>query len=508
MPKILGKLPRLAAGAAIAATLIASGATAGPEAFGVGLRAKLRTLEQAAADPAQTHVATRELIREAGLLSALDYVPEQARPKILTFPAGLADPIHIDVLDARLALAMLAQSHGATDNGKVIAAQASADLPALVLHAGDAGLADLKLFLRLHDLQEVADSGPLVLRVPLVTMAGSSLNLLPGEALHLDREAGAFVVNMGVLRSSGAEIAGVGGENPGSAEFVPFVTSTGGGAMQILASRISDLGFGYSPKFSGLSVLRNGLMPAADGSHLRDSRISGLVSVSVAGVPEFTVIGNRFSRMSGRSVMLAASPRAIVKDNIFHSGIENNAIRVTEGSAGATVSGNVVLGGRRSGIVVEKSSHRSEVTGNIVWKRDGGGLKIDHADCGRIAGNLLIDNRQKGIEVRSGLGTKVAGNRVIANESAGIWVSAQDIDAVTFLDGNVMAANGTGLSSATPGQVYLSGNDFSNQFPRFLHGDMARHNRWIASDLKGAQPVLISNNQGGPAGRPYSRCGQ
>lgn len=490
------------------ATIAASGATAGPEAFGVGLRAKLRTLEKTVADPALLHLSTRDLIREAGLLSAMDYAPAAANLETLRFPGGSSEPIRIEVLDARLALAMLAQSHGATDNGKVIDAQASTDLPALVVRGGDAGLADLRLFLRLHDLQPVSDSGPLVLRVPVVTMPGTSLNLWPGEVLHLDRQAGAFLINMGVMRASGAEIAAVGAENAGSPEFAPFVTTTGGGALQMAASHISGLGFGYSPKFSGLSILRNGLMPASDVSFLRDNRISGLVSVAVFGVPGFSAVGNRFSDMRGRSLFLAASPRAELRDNIFHSGIENNAIRVTEGSAGTTVAGNVVLGGHRSGIVVEKSSHRATVTGNIVWKREGGGLKIDHTDCGRIIGNLVIDNRQKGIEVRSSGGTHVSGNRAIANESAGIWVSAQKGETVTFLDGNVMAANGTGLSSATPGQVYLSGNDFSNQFPRFLHGDMARHNRWIAGDLKGAKPVLISNNQGGLAGRPWSQCGR
>jgi len=504
MPKILDKL------LLVALLLLAQGAAASPAAVGVDLRAQLRALETALADPANDRLGNAALLRKAGLAVA-PAAPTQVTPIRAAREVPTEDPVRIEVMDARLALAMMAQAFGPGDNDVILAAQssviASGPPMALVVRSGEAVPVDIDLFLDLYDLDGgVSASGVLDLRVPLVILPGAAVRLSEGQHLRLSRTHGAFVVNMGFLGVFGAGISVGGGASPTSPQFVPFVTTMGGGAVQVSDSVLTGLGFGLSPKFSGFSILGNGLTTPDRDSVIRGSRFSDLVSLSIAGVSGVEIASNRIRRARGRALVLRGATGAVVRGNIFHDGIPNNAIRLTEGSARAAVRGNLVLGGRRSGIVVDDGSHAVDLSDNLVWHRDGGGIKIARADCAAVARNTVLDNRQKGIEVRSSRGTRLLGNRAVANSSAGIWVSAQDEDDVTYLENNVMAANGSGISTATAGNVYLAGNDFSHQFPRFLHGDIARQSRLIARDIKGATPMLVSAGGGRQAGRPPTPC--
>ncbi len=504
MPKVLDKL------LLIALLLLAQGAAASPAAVGVELRSLLRTLEAELADPTNDRLSNAALLRKVGLVEPLA-TPTEVTPIRADQMLATGDPVEIEVMDARLALAMMAQAFGPGDNDVIVAAQGSAletGRPrALVVRSGEAVLADIDLFLDLYDIPGgMTAPGMFDLRVPLVILPGASFSLSEGQHLRLSRPDGAFVINMGLFGATGAAVSTVGGPSSTSARFVPFVTTIGGGAVQIQDSVLTGLGFGLSPKFSGFSVLGNGLSMAESDSVIRGNRFSDLVSLSIAGVSGVEVVNNRIRRARGRAMVLSGATGAVIRGNIFHDGIPNNAIRLTDGSARATVRGNLVLGGRRSGIVIDDSSHAVDLTENLVWHRDGGGIKIARADCALVSRNIVLDNRQKGIEVRASRDTRLLGNRAVANSSAGIWVSAQGEDDLTYLEGNVMAANGSGISTATAGNVFLAGNDFSHQFPRFLHGDIARQSRLIAQDLKGVTPMLVSAGGGRQAERPPTPC--
>jgi parallel beta-helix repeat protein len=171
--------------------------------------------------------------------------------------------------------------------------------------------------------------------------------------------------------------------------------------------------------------------------------------------------------------------------------METNAIVIEEGSADATVIGNMVLGGKRNGIVVRNDSTGAVVSQNVVWRRLGGGIAMLHSDCGRIAGNLVMRNGQKGIEVRSSQGVDVSGNAVYANHSAGLWVSAQPPGATTRIRDNRLAENGSGMAAAAGERLLLEGNDFSHQFPQFLSGDLAIQSNEVARNLRGKAPMVL-----------------
>ncbi|WP_102109634.1 right-handed parallel beta-helix repeat-containing protein [Oceaniglobus roseus] len=485
------RLRRGGAGLALG-LLAAAGASAAPDLPDAGLRSALEGLEESLVAPANAVVANLDLLRAAGL----DGFAPAVQPGPLAMPmAGdhTSDPLEAQGLDVRLALTMLTQTAGATDNQGVLNAQRDPELRALVIRRGTARLSDIELLTRQYRLQPAeADNGGFVLRVPVVVWDGAALQIGPGETLRLSRPDGAFLINFGHLAIAGGSVESVGGANTVTGRFAPFVTTAASGTVQVDHARFTGLGFGKTLKFGGFSVMRNNMMVVRRASFVRDSLFDGLVSVALSGLDGVAVENNKFRAARGPALVVSGAREPRILSNIFYGKTEFNAIQVLSRSRDAVVSGNVVLGGEKTGIAVRRHSHNALVAGNIVWRREGGGITVAGSDCGRILGNLVLDNRHKGIEVRDSRGTVVADNRVVANQSAGIWVSAQQDDSETWLKGNVLSANRAGLSTATGASLVLAKNDFTQQYPRFLGGDLSRQSAFIAGDLAGEKAVTLT----------------
>lgn len=103
-----------------------------------------------------------------------------------------------------------------------------------------------------------------------------------------------------------------------------------------------------------------------------------------------------------------------------------------------------------------------------------------------------MDNEQKGIEVRRSNDSMIEDNLVMSNHSAGVWVSAQIKSAQTFVSANILSANGSGIASATGATIILGNNDFTEQFPQFLSGDLTLQSRHIAQNLKGQEQIILT----------------
>jgi len=454
------------------------------------IRALLKPL-QAQLQAGASAFSAQALIQQAGLA---DYVapPKEAMSFVQPVVAPLAtDPAVGQRLDLRLALTMIAQSYGSEDTFGVMAAQGG-QTKALVLQSGRATLADIRRLLTDTGLQQATGEG-LRLDVPLVIWSGATLEMTPGDTLTLNRETGAFLANFGHLNMDGAEVSGVGGPNKTTPSFQPFVITADGGTVQVRGSRIANLGFGATLTFAGFSVMRGVLHSADRQNVISGSRIENLVSLTTNGAAEIVIEGNQFRDMRGSSLIVYRTLDATVRGNLFTGKMPTNAIRLIEGSAHGVLQGNVILGGKHAGILVANGSTGARVANNIVWKRDGTGISMLRTDCSTVSGNYVVDNRQKGIEVRVSLDTTLQGNTVLSNHNAGIWVAGQPMGAQTWLKGNVLAANDAGIAGAIGETIHLDGNDFSKQFPQFLSGDLTAQFQTIALDLHGkAQSQLIA----------------
>ena len=400
-------------------------------------------------------------------------------------------PATLEPTDLRLPLAILSQSYSSDDNRDVILAQGPGEGPGDGLvpafRGGTVTLADLGR----AGLLRAGDAGPVLTR-PLILWEDTRLVLSQGETLALSRPGGAFIASFGQVEITGAEITVDGGPNAHSAEFIPFLVVGGGGMLTMEDATIRGLGFGWTEKFAGVSVVAHPFMPPIGPSRIERSHFDQVVTLALAGTPDIRVTDNRFHDVRDNALRLTRGPRARVQGNLFFGNGPTNAIRLLDGTSDAVMSGNLLLGGTRAGILVGGSSDNVRVVGNVVWRRDGAAIKFLGTACGHVALNIALDGRQKGIEVRQSPGTLVHRNLISGSHSSAIWISAQPRGAVTRLTDNILAGNGEGLATATAQRIVMSGNDFTAQLPRLVSGDLQPQNATLARDLRGRDPMLLT----------------
>lgn len=444
-------------------------------------------IKRAVVESFAASVETDDRSSASAMLRAFDLGGEARRPPLdpIVAPDG-ARRAQFERFDIRLVLGMLAQAFGYKDNTNVIDAQGGDTRRALLIRGGTARLGDLP------DSHVTREGTQTVLRAPLVLWNDAELYVGPGEKLVLDGEGGAFILNLGRLSIDGAHVASNRLHNPGNADFNPFIATTGAGVIRAANSRFSDLGFGGTIKFAGLSIARNALERPKARSYIIDSHLTGLESLMLHAADGTVIAGNRIDAPGKAALLVMRSRGSEILDNVISGEMNTNAIRVVDGSVGTRIEGNAILGGDRAGILIKGASNNAAVRNNIVWARDGGGIKLDSIRCGRVSGNIVIDNRQKGIEIRRSRAAVLSGNLLASNKSAGIWISGQPKEAITRVERNILDANGSGVATATAQAIMFEGNDFSHQFPQFLAGDLVAQARYVAADMTGKTPIALS----------------
>ena len=413
-------------------------------------------------------------------------------------------PLDVTTTNFRLMLATLAQTYSGVNNLSVVTAQGDRGPIALSVKSGTVGLADLKSFSAAHGYPARAD-GSLIL--PVVIWPEATLRLTQGDHLALARDTGTFILSMGRMEITDAVIEVTGPKNPHEKVFTPFVTIASGGSLVMEGATVRGLGFGRTVKFAGLTVAGNPLMPTQQDVVIRNTLFEQVRAVTVAGAPHALVEGNTFQDARGNAFNVVGSPHAQIRSNLFRGTAQTNAIRVDVGSDNAVLAENVFLKGSRMAILINGGSNNVVVRDNLIWRRDGGGVKFFNTQCGVAHGNILIDNAQKGIEVRKSNGIMVRDNLMAGGRSAAIWVSAQAKGAQTAVRGNTFERNASGLSAATGAEIWTQGNDFTAQLPKLLDGDIARLTNAISVDLGGDKTLLLSQGQSKAQDALVSLCG-
>ncbi|MBS0123413.1 right-handed parallel beta-helix repeat-containing protein [Thetidibacter halocola] len=471
------------------------------------LRARMTALTDTLRnDPTARDRSVVALLDQAGLPRPAPVEAAAAPSALSALPDG---PAQSSLQNMRLALAILAQSHGGKDNTDILLAQGPRGTDALAFRGGSVTLSDIAAALARHGLPPMVmdGTGTWVLRAPVLLWEDTTLRLGPLDRIALSRPDGAFLMSFGRVSVEGAWLGVSGGENALAPDFVPFLAVGGGGMLTMRGARVQGLGFGQTGKFSGVAVAAHPVMRALGRSRIEDTLFEDVMTVSITGATGAEVLSNRFFDMRHNALLVSASPMAQVAGNLFFGDAVTNAIRVLNGSSDTRVSGNYVLEGDRAAIIVEGNSARVAVTGNVLSNRIGGGIKLFRTRCGVVSGNVVLDMRQKGIEVRQSRDTTVSANLVAGSRNAGIWVSAQSRGAVTQLSDNVLIQNASGISTATGETLLLEGNDLSQQFPRLLDGDVAMLSRHVAMDLRGDASLRLTGGTAEPmAAAPEFDC--
>ncbi|WP_425100797.1 NosD domain-containing protein [Tropicibacter sp. S64] len=481
------------------ASLLAPGsARAAPDFQLLALDKKLQDLSDLLdRNPAARQLSLSQLLMQAGLSGLTEDLPRTGNPQVVASDEAFAQhPEAVATVETfRTALALLTQVHGGQDNLDILLAHPEQNTDALTFRGGIVTLDLIRQSLRALGLQSDMRPGQDILRIPVVLWQDTVLRLGPDDRLAMSRPDGAFIISFGRVEIDGARIAATGGPNPTSKDFVPFLTIGGGGSLDAVGASFQGLGFGNTPKFSGVSVVAHALMPSTGDTRILGSHFEDLQTVSVNGTAGSVINGNRFYNMRNNALLLSSATEAHLEGNLFFGKGPTNAVRVLAGSDKAVVKGNVLLDGDRSGILVQGSSDRVEVSGNVIWRRSGGAIKYQRTRCGVVRDNVVLNSRQKGIDIRSSDGVLIEGNTISGSGSAGIWISAQPKGAQTLISGNVLRGNEAGLATATGAQILMSGNDFSNQLPRLVDGDITPRNRDFARDLRGRSPMVLSASE-------------
>ncbi|MCH2164742.1 MAG: right-handed parallel beta-helix repeat-containing protein [Marinovum sp.] len=409
----------------------------------------------------------------------------------------------VDISDFRAVFAALIQGHTGQNSQAVINAQGPRGTQALSLRSGVFTLADVASYAEAEGYTPLPNGA---LTIPIVVWPDAELLLRPDDRLTMSRRHGTFLISMGRLTVNGAIIEGSGPENAQAPSFEPFVTVMQGGTLTLRDSTLRGLGFGQTPKFIGLSVLGTLLNPRSETVSLHDNLFEDMASVSLDTVSAPSLSGNTFRAMRDVGLHLSNATQAHVIDNIFAGGAKANSIRIERHSSHAVLERNTFLQGDRVAILVASGSDNAVLRQNVIWKRDGAGIKFHRSRCGLAENNVVLDNRQKGIEVRSSDATMLRQNTISGNQTAGIWISGQRDGAVTVIDNNQLTHNRAGISAATGAELLVRGNDLSDQFPRLLDGDIAPLTHHVAMDLHGTEALHISKGQRVP-GWPEPTCG-
>lgn len=476
--------------------LCAGAATAAPDWALMDLRAKLAAL----AATLKTDDAARSLPVSALVAGLGDHVRHSARPSTGEYAAP-AGPATIGWTDSRYALATLSQVHGGEDTLAVVQASGVNGTDAIRITSGVVTLDQLRGRMTNRFVGRDIETGADLLRIPLVIGEDATLRLGPGDALMLSRSDGAFIVSYGRIEVHGAEISATAEPSAANTEYVPFIASVGSGSVHLSNATLKHLGFGNTEKFSGLSIVGYPTMRPAKRSVIENTRFEDMVTLAVVGVTDAELQGNRFFDMRRNPLLLSHSPNARVAGNLFTGSSPTNAIRVSNGSGGTEIAGNVILEGSRAGLLISSGSDNVSVTGNLIWRRNGGGVKLQGVTCGRVERNLILDDRQKGVEVRNSTDAVVHANTIVGNKNAGVWVSGQKAGEVTYITDNLLRENGSGLTTAAGAAITLKGNDLSNQFPRLIDGDITQQFRAVITDLRGERPILLDAGGARPTDR-------
>ncbi|CUH80074.1 right-handed parallel beta-helix repeat-containing protein [Tropicibacter naphthalenivorans] len=393
-------------------------------------------------------------------------------------------PATLDVMDLRIALVRLARVVGANDQLSVLLAQPQDRVQVLAVRGGRVDLDTL-----LARAQALGHLGPDGLGLPVVVEPDAQL-VIGGGTLPLDRAQGAFVVNFGQLEVIGGTIAGQGRAPARVPQFRPFVVTAGTGTMVLRGAKLRALGFGRSPAFAGVSVIEGGLYRPDAPVVIDGALFSDVQSLSLVRAHSPLVADVVFAGAAGNALELVGTTGAHVSGARFLR-IGGDAIRIEKGAQATWLRDIEIYQTGGSGIRLRQASHGTRIEDTLIWQPAKEALAADRSDCLQVSGLRAVGAGQKGVSLRRTRASALRDSAILASGSAGIMVADQPVGTVLALSGNRIAGNKVGLTTAAPAELHLAQNDFSQQFPRFLQGDVQGDTGRLIADLTGTKPLVM-----------------
>lgn len=347
-------------------------------------------------------------------------------------------------------------------------------------------------YLNLRDLTKIlpkkyfseTSPGVFLARLPIVVGHKGTLEIDgKTQELRLSQEAGAFIINDGMLFVRDTKITGWREADNGPAtfrtpkEFRPFLLSWGGTETYIVNSKIASFGYANSKSY-GVSI---------------SQYTPNMSAVMKRPQPSGWIIGSEFSDMWYGFYCYEAQ-NIVVKSNIYRDNIVYG-IDPHDRSTGLIIADNSVYGTHKkhgiiisrevnnsfifnnrsydnnlSGIVIDRNSVNNLIAYNEIYQNHTDGITLYESGDNLLWGNRAVKNRRHGIRVRNSVNIRLYENIAMANGLMGVYGHIKDLsdtDRNIDLDpfdakvslivvGGELAANGSGpLSIASPLSVEL-----------------------------------------------------
>jgi mannuronan 5-epimerase len=269
------------------------------------------------------------------------------------------------------------------------------------------------------------------LRAPLVVKAGAGLVIegSPKKPLRfrLVQEAGALVVNAGILHIEWASILGWSASEQALAEtsgerFRPFIAAYGGSETAVLRSELHHLGFqeakAYGFALSSHARLFPGEQPSA---RIFASRFHQLYyGFYTYEARSFVLIASVFSGSHRYGIdPHDASSQLLIARNEIH-GTEGHGLVLSKDVHDSWIVENLSRNNARSGLVVDASSTRNIIAGNRLIDNHGDGIAIFESHENAISFNTIEGNGGAGIRIRASAANLVANNTISGSGEYGL----------------------------------------------------------------------------------------
>lgn len=452
-------------------------------ALALGLLAGTAHSDPVEAVIAQTGLKHLQLSTEVAALDApkslMARLDEQPQPiDVFSQEADLS------VTDLRIVLVQLARVMGGNDQLSVLLAQPQGRMDALSI---DAGGMDLETLLTRADA--LGHLGPNGLTIPVVISGDAQLRI-EGQVLPLDRANGAFLANFGRLDLRGGGIEGQGDVNPTVGEFRPFIVTAGTGSMGLHGGTLRHLGYGRTSAFSGVAGIEGGLYRPTRHSVVNGMLLQDVQGVSFVRARTPVVRNSIFADVTGHALELRGTTAAVVADTRFIN-IAEDAIRIDKGAVATRITEVEIFDVGGNGIRLLAASDATHVEDALIWDAAKSAYSADRSDCLLLRDVQAVQSGEKGVSIRRSRNSRIERSAFLASGSSGLFIADQPTGSVTRLFDNRFAGNKVGLTTASPAELRLEGNNFSDQFPRFLKGDLQADTQRLIADLTGAEPLVM-----------------
>jgi poly(beta-D-mannuronate) C5 epimerase len=389
--------------------------------------------------------------------------------------------------------------------------QNSATPRVLYLEGGTADISSLHQELKRKGLERylLKEGRVYTLRLPIIIGDDAALVVSNADVdtLRMSRNASAYIVNSGELYVLDTHILGwdEGLNSPAHMKYVlkeqfrPFITGWSKSRSFIAGSVLESLGYSNSKAY-GLSFSAgpkafleygSGNLSRPTATIVENSFINLLYGFYSYEADHVSLIGNEYKD----NVTYGIDPHdrsrwLTIAYNTAYGTEKKHGIIISREVNHSSIVGNISFDNHGSGFMIDRMSIGTLLYGNSAWENGQDGLTFFESGCNIVASNSFFKNKRAGIKVRNSIDIGLYHNNLYENEDSAIHGyianlkadpahAHRDFDLDPFYDvtamnvvGNTITNNGTGVNVENVSAMLLRNNDFVNQSPRLLRGEI------------------------------------